>query len=161
MRPVLSFYRDHGAERNAGITLRGIGLAEAELGQFAQSVADLRQALDLFSRLNLRLDVAMTWNGLGETYQRAGDALRAAAAFAEALATSGQSGSEYEQARAHYRLGQLALAARDPSAAREHWTQALERYQMLGVPQATQTRRELDDLDRGIADVQMDSHMTS
>jgi DNA-binding SARP family transcriptional activator len=159
MRPVLDFYRDNGSERNAAITLRGIGLAEAELGRFEQSAADLRQALEVFTGLGSRLDVAMTWNGLGETYQRAGDTRQAAAAFAQALATSGQSGSEYEQARARHRLGQLAAAAGDPIAAREHWTLALRQYRQLGVPSAAQVQRELDDL-TGIADVQVDSHMT-
>jgi DNA-binding SARP family transcriptional activator/tetratricopeptide (TPR) repeat protein len=146
MRPVLDFYVEHGSERNAAITQRGLGLAESELGLIDESVADLRQALDVFTRLNLRLDIAMTWNGLGETYQRAGDDQRAAEAFTEAIATSGQSGSDYEQARAHYRLGQLAVKAGDSQSARDHLTQAHDRYRELGVPQAADARRELEDL---------------
>jgi len=147
MRPVLYFYREAGAERNAAITLRGIGLAEAELGLISESVADLRQALNVFARLGLRLDTAMTWNGLGETYQRADDGQLAAAAFAEALTTSEQSGSEYEQARAHHRLGQLAAAAGDRDSAREHLARAVDRYRQLGAPQAAEVQTELDNLD--------------
>ncbi len=148
MRPVLKFYRDNGAERNAAITLRGVGLAEAALGLIAESITDLCQARDVFLRLELRLDTAMTWNALGETYQKAGDSQSAATAFAEALTTARQSGSEYEQARAHHRLAEVAVTAGDRLSAREHWTQALERYQRLGARQRAEVQREIDDLDR-------------
>lgn len=147
MRPVLAFYDANAAERNAAITRRGIGLAEAKLGLVAESVADLGRARDVFARLDLRLDTAMTWNALGETYQKAGDGQRAAAAFAQALTTARQAGSEYEQARAHHRLGQLAFAAGDRRSAREHWTAALGGYRLLGAPPRAEVQRELDDLD--------------
>jgi DNA-binding SARP family transcriptional activator len=148
VRPVLDFYRRNGAERNAAITLRGIGLAEAGLGMIAESIADLRQALEAFTRLGLLLDITMTWNGLGETYQRAGDDQRATEAFTMALTTGEQSKSEYEQARAHHRLGQLAAAAANRDAAREHWTEAVTRYRRLGVPQAAEVQQEISNLDR-------------
>jgi tetratricopeptide (TPR) repeat protein len=146
MQPVLDFYTAHNAERGAAITLRGLGLAEAELGLIAESLVTLHRALDVFTRLKLRLDIAMTWNALGETYQRAGDDRRSAEAFANALATSAQSGSDYETARAHYRLGQLAVRAGDRDSAREHLIQAHDRYRRLDVPQAAQARRELKEL---------------
>jgi DNA-binding SARP family transcriptional activator len=147
VRSVLDFYVEQGNERSAAITQRGIGLAESELGMVEESVADLRRALEVFTRLELRLDIAMTWNRLGETYQRAGDDRRAADSFAEALAASGQSGSDYETARAHYRLGQLEVRAGDRDSARDHLTQALDRFRELRVPLAAAARRELEDLD--------------
>jgi DNA-binding SARP family transcriptional activator/tetratricopeptide (TPR) repeat protein len=146
MRPVLAFYREHNADRNAAITLRGMGLAEARLGLIARSIADLRQALDVFVRLELRLDIAMTWNGLGEAYQQAGDGELATAAFTQGLAASEQSGSEFEQARAHHRLGQLAAGSGDRGSAWKHWAWAMARYRRLGVPQAADVQRELDAL---------------
>jgi len=147
MRPVLAFYEETGADRNAAITLRGIGLAEAALGQFAESASDLSQALGVFTRMHLRLDVAMTWNGLGETHQRAGDSQQARAAFTEALRTGAGSGSEFEQARAHHRLGEIAAAAGDRDTAREHWAYALDRYRLLGVPQAAEVETALAGLE--------------
>jgi DNA-binding SARP family transcriptional activator/tetratricopeptide (TPR) repeat protein len=147
MRPVHDFYIEHGAERNAAITQRGIGRAESELGLVGESVASLRQALGVFTRLELRLDIAMTWNRLGETYQRAGDDRRAAEAYAAALAASRQCGSDYEKARAHHRLGQLAVRAGDHEAARDHLMQAHDRYRELRVPHAAVARRELEDLE--------------
>jgi tetratricopeptide (TPR) repeat protein len=147
MRPVLAFYRAEGAERNAAITLRGIGLARAQLGQIAAAVDDLQHALETFERLDLRVDAAMAWNGLGEVHQHAGDPDRAVPAFLRAAATAEQSGSLFEQARAHHRLGELAAAAGDRTGAREHWTLAWEAYRRLRAPQAAQVRRSLDALD--------------
>jgi DNA-binding SARP family transcriptional activator/tetratricopeptide (TPR) repeat protein len=158
MRPVLDFYTETGSERNAAITLRGIGLAEAEAGLTGESVADLRRALDIFTRLGLHLDIAMTWNALGEAYQRVGEHEAAAAALAQALAAAGHCGSGYEQARAHHRLGQIAAAAGNLAGARDHWAQAAAGYRALGAREAADVEHALRDLP-GIADFQVDSHI--
>jgi DNA-binding SARP family transcriptional activator/tetratricopeptide (TPR) repeat protein len=147
MRPVFAFYRQEGADRNAAITLRGIGLAEAELGRTAEAVADLLSALDTFERLGLRMDAAMTWNGLGEIYQGAGDTVRAVQAFVTAVRAAERSGSVFEHARAHHRLGELAAVTGNHAGAREHWTRAWEGYHRIGAPQAAQVRQCLDSLD--------------
>lgn len=143
MEPVLSFYRETGAERNAAITLRGMGLAEGQLGRTAESVARLHQALEVFTRLELRLDTAMTWNALGEAYQHSGETQPAARAFAAALDTSGQCGSDYELARAHHRLGQLAAGAGERESARRHWAAAVDGYQRVGAVQAAEVQAAL------------------
>jgi DNA-binding SARP family transcriptional activator/tetratricopeptide (TPR) repeat protein len=145
-RPILDFYRQIGAERNAAITQRGIGLAEAGLGHTDAAVANLRQALDVFTRLGLHLDAVMTLNGLGETYQGARDHARAVSAFEEALAASERYGSTFEHARARHRLGQLAADAGDSRQARQHWNQALDDYRRLGAPQAIDLHARLTDL---------------
>ncbi len=147
MRPVLAFYREEGADRNAAITLRGIGLAEAELGDTDQAINDLLRALDTFERLGLRIDTAMTWNGLGKTYQHGGDTDRATAAFSNAVVAAEQSGSLFEQARAQQRLGALAAAAGNRFGAREHWTLAWDGYRRLRAAEAEQVRHALDALD--------------
>ncbi len=147
MRPVLGFYWEEGADRNAAITLRGIGLAEAELGRTAEAVDDLLSALDTFERLGLRMDAAMTWNGLGEIYQGAGDTDRAVQAFVTAVGAAERSGSVFEQARAHHRLGELATVTGDHAGVREHWTRAWEGYHRIGAPQAAHVRQSLDSLD--------------
>jgi tetratricopeptide (TPR) repeat protein/transcriptional regulator with XRE-family HTH domain len=149
MRPVLDYYRQTGAHRNMAITLRGIGLAEGRLGRYDESIAHLLEALDAFTSIRARLDIAMTWNALGETYQRSGEPDRAIAAFDEALTTSAQAGSEFELARAHQGLGALAEAAGDRSSAASHWAQALDRFRRLGVPEAADVQRALDELNAG------------
>jgi len=54
----------------------------------------------------------------------------------------------YEQARSYHRLGQLAAAANDRSAARRHWGRALDGYRQVGAPQAAEIARQLESLDR-------------
>jgi DNA-binding SARP family transcriptional activator/tetratricopeptide (TPR) repeat protein len=147
MRPVYEFYRSEGAERNAAITLRGIGLAEAELGHTVEAVEHLRTVLATFERLDLRLDTAMTWNGLGETHLRTGHADRAKHAFVMAAAAAERCGSVFEHARAHHGLGDLAASAHDRVAARAHWTRAWDGYRRLRASQADDLRRSLDALD--------------
>ena len=146
MRPVLSFYRDAGADRSAAITRRGIGLAEAELGNVAAAVADLQGALADFERLSLPLDVTMTWNALGETHQKAGDRRAAGDAFQRALTSCDASGSRFERARARHRLGELAVDAGDVTAARAHLSAALDDYLQLGAPHVAAVQRALHGL---------------
>jgi DNA-binding SARP family transcriptional activator len=142
--PVLAFYRDRGASRNAAITLRGIGLALTELGRYERAVRHLTEALEALIALNLRLDVAMTLNALGEAHHRAGDRRSAEATFAEALAASRRCRSGYEWARARHRLGDLADERGDARAARAHWAAALDSYERLGAPQAAEVLARLD-----------------
>lgn len=149
MRPVLEFYREMGSERNAAITLRGIGLAESFLGLTSESIVHLRAALEVFTSLGSPLDIAMTWNALGEVHQRCGEAARASEAFAMALASAAEAGSGYERARARHRLGQLALAGGDLAAAQRYLEAAVLGYENLGAPEAGPARQDLSRLTGG------------
>jgi tetratricopeptide (TPR) repeat protein len=121
MQPVHDFYSRDNSERNAAITRRGIGLAQAALGRTSEAMADLLAVLEAFERMDLRMDAAMTLNALGELYQRTGDARQAVEMLNRAIAMAHRAGSGFEETRAHYRLGQLAAAAgrhgRSPQAA--------------------------------------------
>ncbi|MCZ7424141.1 BTAD domain-containing putative transcriptional regulator [Micromonospora sp. WMMA1949] len=149
MRPVYDFYRREHSERNAAITLRGIGLAEAELGRTSEAITDLLAALEVFERIGLRMDAAMTFNALGELYQRTGDTRRAVQALDRAITAAQRSGSTFETARAHHRLGQLAAAAGNAGEARRQMNLALEGYHALRASQADQVRNDLATLTRG------------
>lgn len=144
IRPVYEFYLRAGSERNAAITLRGIGLAEAELGRTHQATTALLTALEVFERIDLRMDAAMTFNALGELYQRTGDVQRAIEALDRAVVVAQRSGSTFEQARAHYRLGQLAATSGDRDEARIQLGRALEGYDSLRAPEAELVRAELE-----------------
>jgi tetratricopeptide (TPR) repeat protein len=151
MRSIYDFYVGAGSPRNAAITLRGIGLAEAALGRTDEAIADLRTALEMLLRLDdLRMDTAMTFNALGELYQRAGDARQATDAFSRAATTAQRSGSTYEQARAHNGLGEIAAANGDRTEARQQWESALAGYLALRAPHADRVREKLENLDGGI-----------
>jgi tetratricopeptide (TPR) repeat protein len=146
MLPVYEFYRREKSERNAAITLRGIALAEANLDRSTEAVAALQSALEVFERLDLRMDAAMTLNALGEIYQRTGETGPAVERFERAVAAAQRSGSTYEQARAHHRLGELAAADGNALRAREQWRLALNGYRQLGAASAVEVERLLADL---------------
>lgn len=58
----------HGSRRNAAITLRGIGLAEGELGRIDDVAAHPHDALAVFLELDLRLDVARHGDARGRRH---------------------------------------------------------------------------------------------
>jgi tetratricopeptide (TPR) repeat protein len=146
-RRALAFYERSGSRRNAGITLRSIGLVEIELGRFQAATRHLRQALDVFGDLGLQLDAAMANNGLGEGYHWLGDLDGARQCHLRAIELSQRCGSVYEEARAHDRLGGIAADEAKDQTARYHWGQALSRYAALGAPRAEDIRILLTDLD--------------
>ena len=152
-RPVLESYRHAGHERNAAITLRGLGLAYGKMGQTGEAVAALREALQEFERLALPLDLAMTLNGLGESYLPGSDLAAASDAFRRALAAARQCGSAFEQARALQGLGVVALATHNSVDARDNWEQALVLFHGLGSPQA----QEVEDRIRSLQSEEADS----
>ena len=98
--PAYTFYVRAAAHRNAAITLRGMGLAEGELGRLDEAVTHLHEALSVFAEFELRLDVAMTLNALGDVYLRAGAATDAERAYRRGLAAADACGSRFERDRA-------------------------------------------------------------
>jgi tetratricopeptide (TPR) repeat protein len=149
-RRALAFYERDGNHRNAAITLRGIALAEIELGQPTDAIRHLKTALGVFDQLGLRLDATMALNGLGEANARAGDPQLAVDWHRRAARSAQECGSTFESARAHHRLGQLAADGPNPDTglARHHLTQALTQYETLGAPQVAEVRATLADLGR-------------
>jgi len=141
--PALDFYRRTGARRNAAITLRGVGLAEAATGQATEAVAHLREALGVFTELDLRLDTAMALNGLGDAHLEAGEPDAAWQAYGRAVEAARLCGSPFEEARAHYGLGLIAFDRDDRATAQEHLRTALAGYEELNAPQAAAVHRAL------------------
>ena len=127
LRTALDHYRATGATRNAAITLRGMALVEAALGEHDLAAEHGEEALRLVSVLNLDLDVTMAHNCLGWAAFRAGRLDAAEAAYTAALDSCDRSGSTYEAARAETGLGNVAAAAGRPDDARRWWAAAAER----------------------------------
>jgi tetratricopeptide (TPR) repeat protein len=138
-----AFYEQNGSRRNAAITLRGIGLGEIEVGEFAGAVEHLEQVREVFGELELGLDLAMTLNALGEAHGRGGEPDWAGRCHREALEVSLRCGSAFEAARAHHRLGDLVAAAGDLPGARGHWEEATHGYGLLNAPQVGEVRARL------------------
>ncbi|WP_180985394.1 tetratricopeptide repeat protein [Streptomyces sp. CB02959] len=136
---ALRQYELLGAERNRAITLRGMSLAEMELGRTTDAIEHLREAGRIFDERDLHLDAAMTLNGLGEAYAKAGDLRAARLHLLRALRLSRSCGSTYEEARARRGLGSVSRAV-SPRLAVHHWERALHHYTELGSPEAETVR---------------------
>ncbi|WP_440104002.1 ATP-binding protein [Streptosporangium sp. H16] len=134
---ALDFYRLAGSSRNAAITMRGMALFECALGRHRDAVRHLREALEVFAELDLGLDETMAWNALGEVLAALDESRDAVAAHQRALAAARSCGSRHEEARAHHRLGRLALDAGDPGGARDHWARAQALAQQPGLSAGT------------------------
>lgn len=129
---ALTWYRETGAHRNIGITLRSKALVEMELGRFADAVEHVQEAIDIALGLDLEVDAAEGFGRLGRVHQRAGDRPLAEIAFRRAVDHARRCGSRHEEARARQELGALAASAGDFEAATRHWVAALELYRALG-----------------------------
>ena len=130
------FFADRGMDRSAAITLRGIALAELELGSFNQAIGHLKESLATFTELDLKLNAIMAQNCLGEAYLR----LREAAAAEKWLMTAARAAREchsaYEEARSFRLLGEIALSRGDRDAALGYWRAALDHYEKIKAPEA-------------------------
>jgi tetratricopeptide (TPR) repeat protein len=85
-------------------------------------------------------------NDLGETCLAMGSADQAVAHHESALALAREVHVRPQEARAHNGIAH-ALCSTDPPAARDHWRRALDIYLEIGVPEADDIRRRLEDLD--------------
>ncbi|WP_020670262.1 tetratricopeptide repeat protein [Amycolatopsis nigrescens] len=119
---ALEFHRRAGSARNVAITLRGIALAEVELGAFGDALRHAEQARDDF--LGVELDAAMSASCLAWVRYRAGQAAEAAACYRQAVSLGERGRSPFEVARAKTGLGNLAAAAGSGAEAAQLWAQA-------------------------------------
>jgi tetratricopeptide (TPR) repeat protein/transcriptional regulator with XRE-family HTH domain len=137
---AFEFYQRTGADRNAAITLRGIALAETELGAYEDSLAHATEALGMFEQQGLLLDAAMALNCLGWTNFRSGRHEQAASAYRRAAEAGERADSPYEVARAKTGLGNIAAAADDLDAAQRYWDDAQQRYPDLNTTTVGESR---------------------
>ncbi|MER5263861.1 tetratricopeptide repeat protein [Actinosynnema sp. NPDC002837] len=144
---ALGWYRDSGAHRNVGITLRSMALVEMELGRFADAVAHAEEAIAVAIGLGLDLDAAEGFGRLGRIRHRAGDHVLAEVAFHQAVRYARACGSKHEEARALQELGVLAASAGDFAEARRWWTAALDLYRALGSAQGATVAAALAQLE--------------
>ncbi|MEU8635664.1 tetratricopeptide repeat protein [Amycolatopsis sp. NPDC048633] len=118
---ALAFYRQHRAQRNEAITLRGIALVETALGRCSDAAAHAETAIELFEELGLDLDAAMAVNALAWAHYRHGRDVEAAQRYAEAGSRARRCGSDYEAARAATGSGNVHAAAGRLAQAELEW----------------------------------------
>ncbi|MBB5960746.1 tetratricopeptide (TPR) repeat protein [Saccharothrix tamanrassetensis] len=144
---ALKWYRDNGAHRNIGITLRNKALVEMKLAHFSDAVEHVEEAIDIALGLDLELDAAEGFGRLGRIHQRAGDRPLAEIAFRRAVHHARCCGSKHEEARALQELGVLAASTGRFEEARDFWSAALNLYGRLGSTEGGAVAMALAQLD--------------
>ncbi|MDT0346018.1 AfsR/SARP family transcriptional regulator [Streptomyces litchfieldiae] len=125
-----------------------------KLGTLHRQRGELTQALHLHGE-NLALARAVgetellieALNTLATTHTAAGHAAQALRLHGEALTLATVAGERVAQAHSHAGIAAVHASLDERDAARSHWRQALATYEAVGLPQATDVRARLDELD--------------
>jgi len=123
---------------------RRIGSLLAELGQYEDAVAELRQALDAVPTADVERALALT--ELGTALLRWGHVADAEPLLSQALSLATELRSDLWRANALTALGELELARSDTARARAHLVSARDLYATLGSPKAADLVTRLDGL---------------
>jgi tetratricopeptide (TPR) repeat protein/transcriptional regulator with XRE-family HTH domain len=105
---AIDMHRRHGNPRSFAIMSRTAALAHAALGRHHEALRHLADSEEILSGLDLPLDVAMTFNGLGEVYFAMGALDQAYASHDRAAELSVACSGRGELARAN--AGRSAVA---------------------------------------------------
>ena len=126
-------------------TLAALGRVCLRTGRSGDALEHFRGALALARRSGYRSREVSSLNGIGEALRATGDPAEAAVHHATALRLAREQANVDQEARALDGLGHVRYQAGQPELAREHWRAALDRYAELGVPEADEVRRRLDE----------------
>ncbi|MGW4094791.1 tetratricopeptide repeat protein [Nocardia sp. NPDC004750] len=140
---ALETYLEIGTRRNVAITLRGIGISESAVGQWARAAEHLEESRSIARELGMHMDAARAANGLGWLHIRAGRAAAAEEAFLDAIDSDARSGGRYETAMALHGLGTVAESQGCTEQAEYLWTEASGMLEGMGSPRAAEVRADL------------------
>lgn len=124
-----------------------VDLASACLGQrrFDAALDHARGGLGIAREIGVPRLRAGGLNALARTYLAMGRADRAVSRHLTELAVANVAADPPDQARALDGLGHAYRALGDVARARDYWTEAAERYDGLGLPEAAEIRAALAD----------------
>jgi tetratricopeptide (TPR) repeat protein len=145
-RRALAYYRQSGAQRHTGITLRSMARVHADADQLTEGMHCAQEAVDVAMGLGPDLDIAQALNVLGMIQHRAGDTALAEIATHQAIEFSRRCGSRHEEAHAAHRLGTIAVESGRTDQTRRWWRTALNLYRQLGSAQAERLAADLAEL---------------
>jgi tetratricopeptide (TPR) repeat protein len=113
------------------------------LGRYEEAARTFEQVLAMSHDLDDRLLEADAFNGLGEVLVQTGELDKAREHHATALRLASEAASPRAQARAHSGLARTCDADGASVQARHHWQEALDRYETIGAPEASEIRARL------------------
>jgi tetratricopeptide (TPR) repeat protein len=133
-------YDLYGAARHAkgqAAALEGIGWCQGQQGRYHQAVRYAETAMALYRRLGDGNGEGDCWARLGEFHHLLGQYPQAMDCHRRAITLCRQLGKRADEAAALTGLGDSALAAGSPGAAREAWDEALAILDELRLPLAS------------------------
>jgi len=142
---ALALMRASGDAQGEGAALGNLGNVYRNLMRYQEAQEHHQQSLTAMRKVGDRNSESEVLNDLGETHCAMGCPDDAVAHHESALVLAREVHVRPQEARAHNGIAQ-ALQSTDPQAARGHWQQALDIYLEIGVPEADEIRRRLEDL---------------
>jgi len=125
--------------------LGNLGNVYRNLTRYHEAQEHHQQCLTVMRKVGDRNSESEVLNDLGQTHLAMGCPDQAVTHHKSALILAREVHVRPQEARAHNGIAQ-ALQSTDPQAARGHWQQALDIYLEIGVPEADEIRRRLEDL---------------
>jgi tetratricopeptide (TPR) repeat protein len=113
-RRALAHYRQSGAQRHTGITLRSMARVHADADQLAEGIQCAREAVDVVMGLGPDLDIAQALNVLVMIQHQAGDTALAEIVTHQAIEFSRRCRSRHEEAHAAHRLAPSQPSPAEP-----------------------------------------------
>ncbi|MGA5303370.1 hypothetical protein ACPCHT_25825 [Nucisporomicrobium flavum] len=138
--------RRHRIRTDEGEALNLLGRVELARGRGVQAVERHLSALKLAREHGRLPRVAHYSNDLARALRTVDDVVGAMELHRQALAVARRASYPLEEGRALSGLAEC-LAAQDPEGARRHWRQALDIFERMGVPEHSEVRKRLAELD--------------
>jgi DNA-binding SARP family transcriptional activator/tetratricopeptide (TPR) repeat protein len=140
---ALALYRQADDQRGQGGATSNLGVAHGCLGHSDTALDYHRRAVELLRASGDRVGESDVLNDYAETLRTLGHLDQARDHYRQALELARQMNSRLQQARAH---NGIAFTLQDicTATAQDHWQQALAFYTDLGVPEADDIQRTLD-----------------
>ncbi len=139
----LALARETGFRVIESLCLRVLGALRRKAGDIGQALLLIEEAVELTRAVGDTKKIATALNALATTHTAAGHPAEALSLHGEALAAAANGHGE-EKAHAHAGIAEVHAGLGEHDPARDHWRQALEHYEALGLPHAAEVRARLD-----------------
>jgi tetratricopeptide (TPR) repeat protein len=144
LRRSLDLCRRLGYRPIEAFALCYLGELDAERGQHSAALERLEAARAICEEIGEEFGLALTLRALGDLRRRTGDHDAALEVLTAALARWDRLEAPIWRARTLDVIGEVHESAARPDAARAAWSEALELFRALGVPEAAAVAERLD-----------------
>jgi tetratricopeptide (TPR) repeat protein len=135
-RRALATFKAIGDRRNIAAALNYIGVTYRLTGQYSEALVHHERAQSIAEEIADLYEQTRALRGIADTKQETGDYSASVAYYRRAHAHAREIGDTYQEAKIHDGIANAVLQLTGREAARIHWRQALDLFQILDVPEA-------------------------